>query len=606
MRRAAVISLLAIRAGLLDSATAAAWMAEYESAVPGATFDDWLRNNHRLPAEDLAALDGAFRATPFVCAKCEHAFAGESLLPERYIRCPVCHSTDIKHSLTVEGFDPAAVADLAETPSRPWRPATTVPPVSVTADKPITSTQAIPLSATRAMLRETLFGPGGASASASSVDVPVGEGVNGDDDEPANIGNWAVIKRVGQGRLGTVYQCHNAGLGLFAALKLLPADLAPIANELLHEAHRGFALDHPNVVRVYDFGMFGAQPYLLLEWIEGESAYRRIRRTGPLRESEFLPIAGHVARAVVATHRRGVLHSAISPANIFLIADGTAKMADFGVAAIVSRYRRQRGHPNWADPPGFLAPEQIRGEPATESSDIYALAATFFFLLTSREPFVAPTSQATLHKHLATQFPAVREIVPAVSEPLDLLVQRMGSNRPNERPATMADVVAELDELTAARFAKPSDSSVALSVAFTETEWEPDLADVTVDGFVPRIEIIRVLRHLDAPDCLRLEALIHALMALGVPTFVLDFSGVESMNARGLAALARIVERIRDDEGRLIVAAVPAKIRILFAMLKLDDKLEIADTVEAAKAKLGGGLTGTMPMPPPPPAPPAR
>nr|WP_262928280.1 MULTISPECIES: serine/threonine-protein kinase [unclassified Streptomyces] len=210
---------------------------------------------------------------------------------------------------------------------------------------------------------------------------------------------------IGRGGMGEVWQATDEVLGRSVAVKLMLAQVAdPAAGDRFRlEAQTAARLSHPHVVGVFDFGTWDGKLFLVMELVEGDSLAGTPAEPLVLPAERVAVIAAHAAAGLAAAHRQGVVHRDIKPGNLLVDADGTVKLADFGIARFVD------------DPSGaltttgqivgtgmYLAPERALGQPASSASDVYSLGCVLYQLLTGRPPFQADTATALLYQHIDT------------------------------------------------------------------------------------------------------------------------------------------------------------------------------------------------------------
>jgi Tol biopolymer transport system component len=191
----------------------------------------------------------------------------------------------------------------------------------------------------------------------------------------ARVGRYEIIRAIGRGGFGTVYEAHDAALNRLVALKALhrSSSAAPGAAS---EGEAAARLAHPNIAALYDAGVIdGGLAYLVYEILHGETLESRLAR-GPIPPGEVVAIAAQVARALWHAHTHGVVHRDLKPANVFLTAEGDVKVLDFGMALLFGRTAPAGGTP------AYMAPEQRRGEPEDARTDLYALGALLREMLT--------------------------------------------------------------------------------------------------------------------------------------------------------------------------------------------------------------------------------
>jgi len=269
--------------------------------------------------------------------------------------------------------------------------------------------------------------------------------------EPGQIHGYRLLEIVGRGAMGTVYRAIHTGLNRTVAIKILRQDLAGDRTQverLKAEAAMLAALDHPNIVRALDAGESNGFPYVVMEFVEGETLRDRMRREGPLPEPVALEITRGLADALERARRMGVVHRDVKPGNVLLTRAGVPKLMDLGLAkGPVDLGLTQHG--STVGTPQYIAPEQaVDPRSADTRSDIYALGATLYAMLTGRPPFDGATLAEILTKVLYESPLPVRTLRPEVSAETGYLVERMMLRDPSLRYRTPALVVADIDRLT--------------------------------------------------------------------------------------------------------------------------------------------------------------
>ena len=208
------------------------------------------------------------------------------------------------------------------------------------------------------------------------------------------VGCYTIERRLGAGGMGEVWRARDERLGRDVAIKLLlphPERDAGRVSALQDEARAAGALNHTNVLTVHDVGDHHGAPYLVTECLEGESLRARLSR-GPLGLDAALDVAAQVARGLSAAHAHGIAHGDFKPENIFLVADGRVKILDFGLATLRASHARRASRSRPATPPlpmgtvSYMAPEQLRGEPADQRADVFALGVVLRETITGRRP----------------------------------------------------------------------------------------------------------------------------------------------------------------------------------------------------------------------------
>lgn len=221
-------------------------------------------------------------------------------------------------------------------------------------------------------------------------------------------GRYSIVRRLGGGGMGVVYQALDTLLGRDVAVKVLRSHLSEddaFRRRFAREGRSAASLSHPNIVQVYDVGeTTEGVPYIVMEYVDGETLEHRIERRGALPETEAVDFAIQVASALAEAHRRGVVHRDIKPLNILVTADGRVKVADFGIArAATGATLVNTG--TIVGSAHYVSPEQARGGFVDEKTDVYSLGVVLYEMLTGRTPFQGETAIAVALKHLQEDVP---------------------------------------------------------------------------------------------------------------------------------------------------------------------------------------------------------
>lgn len=266
------------------------------------------------------------------------------------------------------------------------------------------------------------------------------------------LGEYEVLHPMAQGGMGRVYVAEQPTLGKKVAIKVLLPESAgdrELVQRLHVEARAIAALRHPNIVDVYGFGSLpDGQPYLVMELLDGQSLSTRLRERGPFGVAEVLTVLEQTMGALSAAHAARVIHRDLKPGNLFLAVLPSGgwhvTVLDFGLAKQLDRDALTAPDVVLGTP-SYMPPERIRGEPASDRSDIYSMGVVAWELLTGRLPFDGDSVRSTMRMHLDAAVPAF-PLGAQVPAGLQALVQRMLAKSAAERPAAV-DVVHEVASL---------------------------------------------------------------------------------------------------------------------------------------------------------------
>jgi hypothetical protein len=281
----------------------------------------------------------------------------------------------------------------------------------------------------------------------SILSPPQGEG------EIGRLGGYRVLKLLGHGGMGAVFQAEDPKLGRLVALKvMLPAVARKpgMTDRFLREARAAAALDHDHVVPVYEVNEANGVPYIAMPFLRGGTLADRLTDAdGPRPVNEVVAVGRQIAAGLAAAHARGLVHRDIKPANIWLdaTAGGRVKILDFGLARRdADQHLTQSG--SVLGTPTYMAPEQARGELVDGRADLFSLGVVLYRMAAGRLPFRGDSIFAVLSALANDTPPPVRELNPQVPPPLADLIHRLLAKNPIDRPASAERVIAELDAVT--------------------------------------------------------------------------------------------------------------------------------------------------------------
>lgn len=263
--------------------------------------------------------------------------------------------------------------------------------------------------------------------------------------------------------MGQVYRATDTALDRAVAIKVLPPDLARAADRLKRfafEAKAAGALNHPNILAIYDAGTHNDAPYVVSELLEGETLRERLKTTTlPLRKS--IDYAVQIARGLSAAHAKGIVHRDIKPENLFITKDGHVKILDFGIAKLTnplgefgtdpeSETMRLDTHPGVVlGTAGYMAPEQVRGEIADHRADIFSFGAVFYEMLSGKRAFHRESPIETMSAILSHEPPEFSELTRNIPHAFERVTRHCLEKRADDRFQSMRDLVFDLEALAA-------------------------------------------------------------------------------------------------------------------------------------------------------------
>jgi serine/threonine protein kinase len=264
------------------------------------------------------------------------------------------------------------------------------------------------------------------------------------------LGHYELLNKVGEGGMGTVYKGRDVRDGSFVAIKIVSEDSAKNALlvERFKQEYRALqSLSHPHIVRGLHFDVEGMTPYMVMEFVEGESLGDRLDRVGRLHERDAIAIIAQIAEALHLAHENQIIHRDVKPDNILVTARGLAKLTDLGLVknwqADLDLTRPSSG----LGTPNFMAPEQFGdAKHADGRCDLYSLGATLYMTVTGEVPFRAKTNLNILKKKMQNDLTPPRQLVPKISQRVEAAILKAMRANPEDRFAHCLDFAKALTE----------------------------------------------------------------------------------------------------------------------------------------------------------------
>jgi eukaryotic-like serine/threonine-protein kinase len=266
------------------------------------------------------------------------------------------------------------------------------------------------------------------------------------------IANYEIQCLLGAGGMGEVYRARDLRLQREVALKILPAFVSSDPDRLKRfeqEATAAAALNHPNILAVFQMGTYQGGPYMVSELLEGETLREQIKR-GPIGVRRAVDYGAQIACGLAAAHEKGIVHRDLKPENLFVTNEGRVKILDFGLAKLTQaqpdfgqgeRTRSQETEPGMLmGTAGYMSPEQVHGQAADHRADIFTFGAILYEMLSGQRAFRKPTSAETMTAILNEDPPAISQLIPALPPSLDRVVHRCLEKNPRQRFQSASDL----------------------------------------------------------------------------------------------------------------------------------------------------------------------
>jgi serine/threonine-protein kinase len=262
---------------------------------------------------------------------------------------------------------------------------------------------------------------------------------------PTQIGKYKIVELVGEGAMGTVYRAVDSVIGRTVAIKVMNASIARQADHrqrFLREAQAAGSLQHPNVVTIFDMGEVDGHLFIAMEFLHGADLEKLMGGAEPLKLQSKLDVIVDVLMGLSYAHKNGIVHRDIKPGNIRVSEDGNAKIMDFGVAHLASSEMTRTGLV--VGTPSYMAPEQVTGGKAVPGTDLFAVGAVLYHLLTGSKPFDGPTLQSLFYRIVTDMPRPLEEMKPGLPADLDKIVQKAMAKDPADRYQTALDMANDI------------------------------------------------------------------------------------------------------------------------------------------------------------------
>ncbi|CEG22436.1 Serine/threonine-protein kinase PrkC [Planococcus massiliensis] len=303
-------------------------------------------------------------------------------------------------------------------------------------------------------------------------------------------GRYKILELIGGGGMSNVYLAHDMILDRDIAIKILRYDFSneeELRRRFQREALSTTSLAHPHIVNIFDVGEEGSLHYLVMEYVPGKTLKEYIIDNSPVAPEQAVKIMKQLASALAHAHQNQIVHRDIKPQNILMDAEGNVKISDFGIAMALSATSYTQTN-SVLGTVHYLSPEQARGGTANKKSDIYSLGIVMFELLTGKLPFSGESAVSIALKHLQTETPSLREIVPGMPQSLENVVLKATAKNPQHRYQSASELEEDLstvllpERLNEPKFSAPIDEDATRAM--------PAIKDPAVYGSVEETKTI--------------------------------------------------------------------------------------------------------------------
>jgi tRNA A-37 threonylcarbamoyl transferase component Bud32/CheY-like chemotaxis protein len=419
-----------------------------------------------------------------------------------------------------------------------------------------------------------------------------------DSDDPrlgTVIAGYRIEERIGRGGMGVVYRAEHINLQRRAAVKIIAPDLADsegFRERFTREARIAAALQHPNIVTVYDAGEVDGLLYLAMQYIEGEDLAAVLLRERRLRPYRAIDVCRQVAAALDAAHAMGLIHRDVKPANV-LIEGRTAFLTDFGLTKRLDGTQQITRAGDVVGTIHYVAPEQIEGRKVSARSDVYSLGCLLYHCLSGHVPFERETDVAVIYAHLSEEPAKLADIRPELPPGLDAVVAKAMDKSPDRRFPSCGDMIsaarAVLDAAGPLGDTTPPRQSTGFGAMAKPT---PEVRDAAAAARRPRVLLGGLDDHTNAIARVALGSHVDVLEAAADATVdrareerpdlvILDWAGAGAGGIAGLRAdaLTRdakvllLVEHAQSASRDVAASGADERLAAPFSPLQLQVKL---------------------------------
>ncbi len=329
----------------------------------------------------------------------------------------------------------------------------------------------------------------------------------------AKLGPYEIVAPAGAGGMGEVYRARDARLNRDVAIKVLPAAFARDPERLRRfqqEAQAVAALNHPNILAIHDFGEHEGSPYIVTEFLDGETLRQRLG-PGPLPGRKASEYAEQIARGLAAAHDKGIVHRDLKPENIFVTRDGRVKILDFGLAKLTpealtpdaATLASQTEPGVVLGTVGYMSPEQVKGQVADYRTDLFSFGAILYEMLAGRRAFRGETSVETMSAILKEEPPELTETGRNIPPALDRIARHCLEKNPEERFQSARDVAFALGALS-----DSSSSATGALRASMSARWRPWLRLTAEVALVALALSFLFMHHSEQPKSSMLSSIL--------------------------------------------------------------------------------------------------